>query len=196
MTTSASAAAVTQPIGVKVAAALAGALAVAAAAQVAIPIPGSPVPFTLQPLAVLVVGGLLGLRFGALALVMYLTLGAVGLPVFTPYGAPGLARLVGPTGGFLLAYPIAAAIVGWGVSREGGKSERGSLTDGPTYRLTALACLTGMAIIFAGGVAQLSILSGRGLALGLLPFIWTDLVKVLLAALVIRRLAAATRALR
>ena len=197
MTTNAGTAVAVRPLGIRVLAALAGAIAVAAAAQVALPIPGSPVPFTLQPLAVLVVGGLLGPRFGALSLALYLALGAAGLPVFTPFGAPGLARLAGPTGGFLLAYPVAAAIVGWGVSREVGTSEReASRTDVPTYRLTALACLTGMAVIFAGGVAQLSVLSGRGLALGLLPFIWTDLVKVLLAAVVIRRLAATTRALR
>ena len=189
MTTDVTSAVAVRPLGIRALAALAGASAVAAAAQVALPIPGSPVPFTLQPLAVLVVGGLLGPRFGALSLVLYLTLGAVGLPVFTPFGAPGLARLVGPTGGFLLAYPVAAAIVGWAVRRESAERR-------VSFAFALLACLAGMAIIIAGGVAQLSILSGRGLALGLLPFIWTDLVKVLLAAVVIRRLAATTRALR
>ena len=95
--------AASRPIGRSVAAALAGALAVALAAQVSIPVPGTAVPMTLQPLAVLVVGGLLGPRFGALSLVMYLAMGAAGLPVFTPGGLPGAARLFGPTGGFLLA---------------------------------------------------------------------------------------------
>src|SRR6267378_6499476 len=91
-----------------------GAILVAAAAQVAVPLPGTPVPFTLQPLAVLLVGGLLGARFGALSMILYLAMGAAGLPVFTPT-VPlfGIARLFGPTGGYLLAYPVAAWATGW-----------------------------------------------------------------------------------
>src|ERR1700752_3304122 len=89
-----------------------GSLVVAGAAQVAIPLPGTPVPMTLQPLAVLLVGGWLGAGLGAGSLILYLALGAVGLPVFTPYGLPGIARLLGPTGGYLLAYPVAAFAVG------------------------------------------------------------------------------------
>jgi biotin transport system substrate-specific component len=178
-----------RPIGARLAAALAGALVVAAAAQVAIPIPGSPVPFTLQPLAVLLVGGLLGPRFGAVALALYLGMGAAGLPVFTPFGPPGFARLIGPTGGFLLAYPVAAAVVGWAVSRA-------DQSGRPPFILVLLGCVAGMAVIFAGGVAQLSVLGARALALGLVPFIWADLVKAMLAALALRRFAPSTRALR
>src|SRR5438093_10175057 len=96
----------------RVVAVMLGAAAVAAAAQVAVPLPGPPVPMTLQPLAVLLVGGLLGPALGATSMVLYLALGAAGLPVFTPHGLPGLARLVGPTGGYLLAYPVAASAVG------------------------------------------------------------------------------------
>src|SRR5207249_2971433 len=97
-----------------------GAALVAVAAQVSIPLPGTPVPLTLQPLAVLLVGGLLGPALGAASMILYLALGAAGLPVFTPYGLPGLARLIGPTGGYLLAYPVAGvagcALVGFGGS--------------------------------------------------------------------------------
>ncbi|MCH8255792.1 MAG: biotin transporter BioY, partial [Gemmatimonadetes bacterium] len=82
-----------------------GALLVALGAQMALPLPGTPVPVTLQVPAVLLVGGLLGPRMGAASLVLYLALGAAGLPVFAPMGAPGVARLFGPTGGYLLAYP-------------------------------------------------------------------------------------------
>src|SRR5437899_13089304 len=96
----------------RAAAVVLGALLVAAAAQVAIPLPGTPVPMTLQPLAVLLVGGLLGRWLGASSLLLYLALGAAGLPVFTPVGLPGVARLFGPTGGYLLAYPVAASAVG------------------------------------------------------------------------------------
>ena len=175
-----------RPVAVRIAAALAGAVAVALAAQIAIPIPGSPVPFTMQPMAVLIVGGLLGARYGALSLVMYLAMGSLGLPVFTPVGLPGFARLMGPTGGFLLAYPFAAAVTGAIVRR----------FELPTVRLSLLAALAGMIVIFIGGIAQLAIVTpGHAISFGLLPFAPADLAKVLLAGLVIRRFAPSTRAI-
>src|SRR6266446_3388131 len=101
-------------VGTRVGAVVLGAIVVAAAAQVAIPLPGTPVPMTLQPMAVLLVGGLLGAPLGALSMIMYLAMGAAGLPVFTPtVPLVGIARLFGPTGGYLLAYPIAAYATGW-----------------------------------------------------------------------------------
>src|SRR5256886_11594352 len=98
----------------RVVAVVLGAALVAVAAQVSIPLPGTPVPMTLQPMAVLLVGGLLGARFGALSMILYLAMGAAGLPVFTPSPLllPGIGRLFGQTGGYLLAYPIAAYAVG------------------------------------------------------------------------------------
>src|SRR2546423_12328716 len=98
--------------GRRVLAVLSGVALVALAAQIAIPLPGTPVPMTLQPLAVLLVGGLLGPRLGAGSLLVYLALGAAGMPVFTPYGLPGVARLLGPTGGDLRAPPPPAVAVG------------------------------------------------------------------------------------
>src|SRR5258705_10167007 len=83
--------------------------AVALSAQFALPIPGSPVPLTLQPFVVVLAGLLLGPADAAAAMVVYLVAGAAGLPVFAPMGAPGLARLLGPTGGYLLGDPVAAA---------------------------------------------------------------------------------------
>src|SRR5213596_3240737 len=101
-------------LGIRLGAVVLGAVLVALAAQVAVPLPGTPVPFTLQPLAVLLVGGLLGARLGALSMILYLAMGAAGLPVFTPtVPLVGVARLFGPTGGYLLAYPVAAYAVGW-----------------------------------------------------------------------------------
>src|SRR5213596_2548173 len=98
----------------RVVAVMLGAALVAAAAQVSIPLPGTPVPMTLQPMAVLLVGGLLGAPLGALSMILYLAMGAAGLPVFTPtVPLVGFARLFGPTGGYLLAYPIAAYAAGW-----------------------------------------------------------------------------------
>src|SRR5687768_17032662 len=87
------------------------AVALAAASQIAIPVPGTPVPFTLQPLVVVLAGLWLGPAAALTSMVLYVAMGALGLPVFAPMGAPGIARLLGPTGGYILAYPAAAWIV-------------------------------------------------------------------------------------
>jgi len=88
-------------------------LLTAIAAQIAIPV--KPVPFTLQTVAVLLAGAFLGAKMGALSQLIYLSLGIIGLPVFaqTPEGALGFARLMGPTGGYLFAFPLAAFISGY-----------------------------------------------------------------------------------
>src|SRR5437868_462271 len=88
------------------------AAAVAAASQVAIPLPWTPVPITLQPMLVILAGMFLGPVAGAASMALYLAAGAAGLPVFTPIGAPGAARFFGPTGGYLIAYPVAAYVAG------------------------------------------------------------------------------------
>ena len=164
-----------------------GALLVALGAQMAIPLPGTPVPVTLQVPAVLLVGGLLGPRLGAASLVLYLALGAAGLPVFAPMGAPGVARLFGPTGGYLLAYPVAAGLTG--LLAAGGRS----------WGRVAIAVVVGLVVIHAGGVAQLAALGGdmaTAVRLGSLPFLANDLIKLFLAALLIRRFGDKTKALR
>jgi len=169
----------------RTAAVILGAALVAGAAQIAIPLPGTPVPMTLQPLAVLLVGGWLGAGLGAGSMVLYLALGAVGLPVFTPYGLPGLARLVGPTGGYLLAYPIAAFAAG----RLAG--------DGRRLRRLALAVLAGLVLIHLGGLAQLVILTGdaaQAARLGTLPFALGDLLKLALAVLILKPTISPVRA--
>jgi biotin transport system substrate-specific component len=147
---------------------------VAASAQAVVPLPFSPVPMTLQPLAVLVIGALLGPGLGAAALVLYLGAGAAGLPVFAPGGIPGAARLIGPTGGYLLAFPLAAAVTGaiTGPGRPGVARVIG-------------ACAIGMLVIHAGGVAQLAVLGGDpalAVRVGFVPFFTGDLLKIGLAA--------------
>lgn len=149
------------------------ALALAFAAQVAIPLPGTPVPFTLQPLLVVLAGLLLGPRAGAASMVLYLAAGAMGAPVFAPIGAPGIARLLGPTGGYLLAYPAAAWLAG-SLARGGAR-----------FGARALGAGVGMLAIYAGGLAQLALLTGsleRAALLGALPFAAADAAKVLVAA--------------
>lgn len=91
---------------------LVGSLFVALCSHLAFPIPFTPVPFTMQPFAVLLVGMLFGPWTGFVTLLVYLCEGASGLPVFTPMGLPGIARLMGPTGGYLMSYPLAAAVAG------------------------------------------------------------------------------------
>ncbi len=95
---------------------LAATAVVAAAARVSIPLPFTPVPLTLQPLAVLGIGLALGPVAGFLTMLAYLAEGAIGLPVFSPTGPGGLAQILGPSGGYLMAYPLVAAMIG-GVTR-------------------------------------------------------------------------------
>jgi biotin transport system substrate-specific component len=149
--------------------------ALALASQVALPLPGTPVPLTLQPLVVVLAGLLLGPLDAAGAMVIYLVAGAAGAPVFAPVGPPGLARLLSPTGGYLLAYPLAAAVAGWLGAR------RASFTT------RMMAAVAGIAVLYAGGLAQLTVLTGNaGTAalLGVVPFAAADLVKALIAAAV------------
>ncbi len=165
-----------------------GTALVSLAAQVAVPIPGTPVPVTLQPLAVLIVGGLLGPALGASSLVLYLLLGAAGLPVFTPFGLPGVARLIGPTGGYLLAYPLAAAIVGR-LATDRGRT--------PGVARLSLAALAGLILIHLGGLTQLVLLTGSGAAalqLGTVPFLLSDLGKLAIAVLILRPFVSPLRA--
>lgn len=145
----------------------------ALSAQIAVPLPFSPVPLTGQTFGVLLTGVLLGPRLGALAMVLYLIEGGVGLPFFAG-GTFGAARLVGPTGGYLVAFPLAAAFTGWLATRGW---DRRPLTQ-------FFAMLLGSLIIFALGAAWLAHFVGtsRALTLGVLPFLPGDIVKALLAA--------------
>ena len=153
------------------------AIALAAASQIAIPLPGTPVPFTLQPMIVVLAGLLLGPTRGAASMMLYLLVGALGVPVFTPVGAPGIARLLGPTGGYLIAYPFAAYVTGLVARRASSLAGRFA------------AALAGMALIFLGGLAQLTVLTGsasQAVAVGVTPFALFDVVKAFLAALIAR----------
>jgi len=151
----------------------------AAAAQLSFPLPFTPVPFTIQPMIVLIGGAALGSRLGALSQTLYLTLGIIGLPVFafSPELPQGFARMLGPTGGFLMAYPLAACVTGWLAER--GFDRR--------YSTSILAMTAGLSLIFAGGVLWLANTVGvsAALATGLYPFIGVDIIKVMLAGVVL-----------
>ena len=157
-------------------------LATSFGAHVAVPLPWTPVPMTLQPLFVILAGAVLGPWLGAGAMATYLAVGAAGAPVFS-FGGAGLPWLLGPTGGYLLASPAAAFVVGWIAGRQGG-----------TLRLTA-ALAAGIATLYVGGISQLFLLTGESLgallAVGAAPFLLGDLTKIAMA-LVLARLLRST----
>jgi biotin transport system substrate-specific component len=154
-------------------------LFVALCAHVTVPLPFTPVPLTLQNFGVLVVALLLGSRRGFAALALYLVEGAFGLPVFNPAGPGGIAQLLGPTGGFLMAYPLVAFIAGWIYEH--------------TSRRFGWAVLSGAAAeiaLFLGGLSWLAVLThsvSTAIKFGLYWFVFAEIIKVLMAAGVARR---------
>jgi biotin transport system substrate-specific component len=161
---------------------LAGSALLAVCAHVALPLYFTPVPLTLQTFAVLVLGLLLSPRLAAATLATYLAEGALGLPVFAPSPAiSGLAHLLGPTGGYLLAYPAAAALISW-LWRRTGRS----------FAAAALSAATGNLVILGCGALWLGIMThaaGHSLAqvvltLAVTPFLPGDALKIAAAAAV------------
>lgn len=153
--------------------ALMGSLFTAIMAQVAIPMPPSPVPVTGQTFAVLLVGALLGSRLGAATIALYVAQGAIGLPVYAEFKA-GFAVLLGPTGGYLLSFPLAAFLVGWLAERDWDRTFLGSM----------LAMSLATTAIFVMGAAQLALFApaGQVFALGVGPYLPGAFVKILVAA--------------
>ena len=157
----------------------------AAAAQVSFSIPFTPIPFTMQPMVVLMAGLALGPRLGMTSQILYLLAGIAGLPVFAASLTlpPGVGRLLGPSGGYLLSYPFAALVTGWLAAK--GFDRR--------YWSSVVAMLAGLAVVYAVGVLWLGLLTsalGTGDAIGLraafaagvVPFIGADVMKIVLAA--------------
>ena len=148
-----------------------------AGAYIIIPIPGSPVPVVLQNLFVVASGLLLGPIKGGVAVLIYLLMGAIGLPVFSGGGA-GLAHLAGPTGGYLLGF-VAAAVVAGGIS---GRH--------PSLRRDSVAAVLGMIAVYLFGVPRLKVVLdmswSAALAAGFLPFLIGDAVKVIAAVAAVR----------
>jgi biotin transport system substrate-specific component len=153
----------------------------AAAAQISIPLPFTPVPFTLQPMVVLLGGAALGARLGMSAQVLYLLAGIAGLPVFaaSPVLPQGALRLLGPTGGDLLSYPFAAFVAGWLAER--GFDRR--------YVTSAIAMICGLVVVFACGVTWLALFArpagvgfSAALETGFYPFLPADIIKLFIAA--------------
>src|SRR6202790_5227865 len=156
-------------------------LFVAVCARVTVPLPFTPVPLTLQNFGVLAVGLFLGSRRGFAALALYLVEGAFGLPVFSPaILGSGITHLLGPTGGFLMAYPLVAFVAGYIYEHS---SRR--------FAWAAVSAVAAGLVLFAGGLSSLAVLThSASLALkyGLYWFVFAEVIKVLMAAAVAARI--------
>ncbi len=157
---------------------------------VAIPLPLSPVPLTLQTLGVYMAGGLLGPAWGTASVAIYLLIGMAGAPVFAG-GEAGIGVLLGPKGGYLIAFLPAAFLVGW--AGRGMQNLRGSC--GTVVPLVA-GLIGATAVIYVLGVGWLAMVTGMGLmralVVGVVPFLPGDAVKLVAATVLI---PAITRAL-
>jgi biotin transport system substrate-specific component len=155
---------------------VAASMFVALCARVTLPLPFTPVPLTLQNFGVLLVGLMLGPRRAFAALVLYLAEGSMGMPVFNPMGPGGIAQLLGPTGGFLLAYPFVAGIAGWIFE---------SQKQNKTFARAALACLLAEIFLFTCGLAWLAVLThsiAQAVRFGLYWFVFAEVIKIMSAA--------------
>jgi biotin transport system substrate-specific component len=155
---------------------LAGSALAAVCAHVSIPLYFTPVPLSLQPFAVLLLGLLLAPRLAAATFAAYLAEGALGLPVFAPAPASGgLAHLFGPTGGYLLAYPLAAALISW-LWRRTGRGFTAAVFSAAAGDLAILAC----GALWLAALAHAAALPS--MALAVLPFLPGDALKIAAAA--------------
>jgi biotin transport system substrate-specific component len=147
---------------------------IAVCARLAVPLPFTPVPLTLANFGVLLVGLALGSRRGFAAAALYLGWGAMGLPVFASAGPGGIAQMIGPTAGYLWAYPIIAFLAGW--IAEHGK---------PSFTRNMMAAIAAEVVLFAAGISWLAIMTHswqRAAFFGLYPFFFAEVSKVMVAA--------------
>lgn len=165
----------TRPLAVQAAAVLAGTAVLAIASQLAVPMP--PVPMTMQTLAVTLIGALYGWRLATITILAWLLEAALGLPVLAN-GKGGLAPFMGPTAGYLFAFPVVGALVGW-------LAERGWNGGRPVLAFAAM--LAGHALCLLLGAAWLATLIGaeKALLAGVVPFLLGSLVKSALGAAIL-----------
>ena len=153
---------------------LCASLFVALCAQVTLPLPFTPVPLTLQNFAVLLVGLALGPRRAFAALTLYLLEGAAGLPVFNPAGPGGIAQMIGPTGGYLMSYPIVAFVAGLAAG------------EAKNFARTLLASVGAELLLFAAGISWFSLVfhmpASKALTFTLYPFVFAEVIKIMTAS--------------
>jgi biotin transport system substrate-specific component len=154
-------------------------LFIALCSRVTVPLPFTPVPLTLQNFGVLAVGLVLGSRRGFAAMSLYLVEGACGLPVFSPaILGSGITHLLGPTGGFLMVYPLVAFVAGW-------LYERKPISSLRRFAWAALSSVAAEMVLFAGGLTWLAVLThsvSLAIRYGLYWFVFAEVIKVMMAA--------------
>jgi len=141
-------------------------------------LPFTPVPLTLQNFGVLLVGLSLGDRRGFAALVLYLAEGLMGMPVFSPTGPGGIAQLLGPTGGFLLAYPFVAGIAGWVFEKSAAGTKKEFCAGRRCWRSSQI-CLF---VCGLGWLAMLTHSFALAVRFGLYWFVFAEIIKIMSAA--------------
>ncbi len=150
-------------------------LLIAICARISLPLPFTPVPLTLANFGVLAVGLLLGSKRGFAAAALYLSYGIAGLPVFAIGGLGGFAQLLGPTGGYLISYPVVAFIAGY-------IAERGTRS----FTRSLIAATIAEIVLFASGVAWLMAITHtpflKAAGFGLYPFVFAEVMKVTASA--------------
>lgn len=144
-------------------------------AQISLPLPFSPVPVTFQIFAVYIASTILGSKLGTLSQIIYVLLGAIGMPVFANFSG-GLHSILGPTGGYIISYPIIAFIIGKISEKE------------QSFVVTVLGLLFSLLVCYSIGVLQLSFITKmtiqKAILVGALPFIPLDIVKIIIAYLI------------
>lgn len=171
-----------QPLGLvrQTAIVICASAVIAVCARLSVPLPFTPVPLTLANFGVLLVGLSLGSRRGFAAAALYLSWGAMGLPVFASAGPGSFAQMLGPTGGYLWAYPVIAFLAGW-------IAEHGR----PSFLRNLTGAVVAEVVLFAAGIGWLAVIthSWRQAAFfGLYPFLFAEVSKVMIAAAAAGRL--------
>ena len=165
-----------QSAAITISAAFTGSLLLALLAHLSIPVPYSPVPITGQTFGILFLGAVLGSRIGTLSVILYISEGLIGIPVFAG-GSMGFLYLLGPTGGYLIGFIPAVYMVGY-------FSEKGFIKNIST---TLIAMIFGTIVIFVFGISWLVVTAGFGTALsiGLYPYIPGAIIKIMLATIIV-----------
>jgi biotin transport system substrate-specific component len=164
-----------QSISRNVALIVGGALLMDILGRFSVPLPFSPIPLTLANFGVLLIALSIGSRRASAAMLLYLAQGAAGFPVFSPAGPGGIAQLIGPTGGYLMSYPLAAFLAGW-------IAEHGRCT----VARMSVAALAGEVLVFFGGITWLMTIAhipfGQAANWGFYPFAFFEIIKIMVAA--------------
>ena len=171
----------TQSISRNVALVIGASVLMSILGRFSVPLPFTPIPITLANFGVLLIALTLGSRRAAAAMLLYLAEGAMGMPVFSPAGPGGIAQILGPTGGFLMTYPVAAFVAGW-IAERGRRS----------VLIMSGAALAGEVLLFLGGIGWLMNLThvsvAQAIHWGVNPFGFGEIVKIMVAVAASTRL--------